>query len=151
MPPVTLPEVWTEGPAGSAAVVIGFVLPDEASGDRVIASSPYPAYESLSSDPPRHRERRPGVPRELCSGRHGSLNTRIARQCSCVLAYAVQGERDMRQTLITLFGYMLALTPALAQATPAATGGDVPWLWILVVVLVLGAAAWYWFRIRGRP
>jgi hypothetical protein len=42
------------------------------------------------------------------------------------------------QALTSLISYvMLAITPALAQATTPATGGDIPWLWIIVIVVAL--------------
>jgi hypothetical protein len=57
----------------------------------------------------------------------------------------------MRQVLTTLIGYiMLAVAPALAQATPGATGRDIPWLWIIVVILVVGGGIWWYMnRMRG--
>jgi uncharacterized protein YjbJ (UPF0337 family) len=61
----------------------------------------------------------------------------------------------MRQLHWSLFAaVLLAIKPALAQATgaPAAgnTGGGAGWLWILVLLLVVGAAAWYFMRGRSR-
>ena len=55
------------------------------------------------------------------------------------------------QALTSLISYvLLAITPALAQATTPATGGDIPWLWIIVIVVALAAAIWWYMnRIRG--
>ena len=55
------------------------------------------------------------------------------------------------QALASLIGYvMLAITPALAQATtPPATGGDIPWMWIILAVIVIGGGIW-WYMKRSR-
>lgn len=56
----------------------------------------------------------------------------------------------MRQTLASLIGYFLAITPTLAQATPTATGGDIPWIWIILAVVVIGGGIWWYMnRMRG--
>jgi hypothetical protein len=56
----------------------------------------------------------------------------------------------MRQTLSSLIGYVLAISPALAQGTPAATGADIPWIWIILAVVVIGGGIlWYMNRMRG--
>jgi hypothetical protein len=47
----------------------------------------------------------------------------------------------MRQTLSSLIGYGLTISPALAQATPAATGADIPWIWIILAVVVIGGVS----------
>src|SRR5829696_3417782 len=47
----------------------------------------------------------------------------------------------MRQTLSSLIGYVLTISPALAQATPAATDADIPWMWITRVDAALTAGA----------
>ena len=45
----------------------------------------------------------------------------------------------------------IAVSPALAQATTAPTGGvgGVPWLWIIVAVIVIGGGIW-WYMNRSR-
>ena len=55
------------------------------------------------------------------------------------------------QALASLISYvLLAITPALAQATPPAATGDIPWLWIIVIVVALAAAIWWYMNwIRG--
>ena len=56
----------------------------------------------------------------------------------------------MRQTLSSLIGYFLTISPALAQATPAATGADIPWIWIILAVVVIGGGIWWYMnRMRG--
>ena len=60
-------------------------------------------------------------------------------------------ERTNMQALTSLISYvMLAITPALAQATtPPATGGDIPWVWIILAVIVIGGGIW-WYMKRSR-
>jgi LPXTG-motif cell wall-anchored protein len=55
------------------------------------------------------------------------------------------------QALTGLISYaMLAITPALAQATtPPATGGDIPWVWIILAIIVIGGGIW-WYMKRSR-
>jgi hypothetical protein len=56
------------------------------------------------------------------------------------------------QALASIIGYvMLALTPALAQATPGATGGDIPWMWIILAVIVIGGGIWWYMNRRRGP
>jgi hypothetical protein len=56
---------------------------------------------------------------------------------------------EMPQTLATLISYILiGITPALAQATPDATVGGVPWIWIIVGIIVVGGIWWYMRRRR---
>ena len=59
----------------------------------------------------------------------------------------------MRQALTNLVGCsVLAITPALAQATtpPATTGGDIPWVWIILAIIVIGGGIWWYMnRMRG--
>ena len=48
---------------------------------------------------------------------------------------------------LSLISYvLLAIKPALAQATTPATGGDIPWLWIIVIVVALAAAIWWYLN-----
>jgi hypothetical protein len=56
----------------------------------------------------------------------------------------------MRQTLASLIGYFLAITPTLAQATPTATGRDIPWIWIILAVVVIGGGIIWWYMNRTR-
>jgi len=57
---------------------------------------------------------------------------------------------QMRQTLLSLIGYFLAISPTLAQATPVATGADIPWIWIILAVVVIGGGIWWYMnRMRG--
>jgi hypothetical protein len=59
-------------------------------------------------------------------------------------------EAEMRQTLASLIGYLLAISPTLAQAAPAATGRDIPWIWIILAVVVIGGGIWWYMnRMRG--
>jgi len=57
---------------------------------------------------------------------------------------------QMRQTLSSLIGYFLTISPTLAQATPVATGADIPWIWIILAVVVIGGGIWWYMnRMRG--
>jgi hypothetical protein len=58
----------------------------------------------------------------------------------------------MRQAFTNLISFGSLITPALAQAAPAAGGGEFPWLWLIVALVALaGGIWWYMNRIRGRP
>ena len=55
------------------------------------------------------------------------------------------------QALISSAAYLAVVTPALAQATtPAAGGGDLPWIWIILAIIVIGGGIWWYMnRMRG--
>jgi hypothetical protein len=57
------------------------------------------------------------------------------------------------QALTSLISYvMLAITPALAQATtPPAPGGDIPWLWIILAIIVIGGGIWWYMNQKRGP
>jgi hypothetical protein len=62
-----------------------------------------------------------------------------------------EGDATM-QPFASLIGYfILAGTPAFAQATtPPAAGGDIPWIWIILAVVVVGGGIWWYMnRMRG--
>ena len=66
----------------------------------------------------------------------------------------------MREGFLTLVGFLLTITPALAQTTHHDTGaysgsnrrrGVADWWWVILLVLVIAAAIWYFMRRRAQP
>jgi len=65
----------------------------------------------------------------------------------------------MREGFLTLVGFLLTITPALAQTTvptgptpgPTGAAGVADWWWVILLVLVVAAAIWYFMRRRAQP